>query len=157
MVVSPTIDKYSMCSCCWRKGVTIMSINRHHAKRAKWEERMWEWSEDKEERKSCCHGQQPCSHCSCENNELSWVDVPPSPCIYCILSLSIIKWLSPVDVGGFAETRKILCFSVLALRWAKISTSPVGFPNKEWARESRTLTRGSSACELCGMFTVWLR
>jgi hypothetical protein len=32
------------------------------------------------------------------------------------VSLYLIKWISPVDVGGFAEPRKILCLSVFTLR-----------------------------------------
>jgi len=47
-----------------------------------------------------------------------------------IISLYISNNMdSPVDVGGFAEPRKILCLGVLYLPWAIISTSPVGFPN----------------------------
>ena len=42
---------------------------------------------------------------------VEWWD--PPPCIYCILSQSLINGLSPVDVGGFAEPRKILCLNVL--------------------------------------------
>ena len=83
--------------------------------------------ERKRERGVAAMGSSPCCHCSNERWELSGCD--PPPCIYCILSLSLIKWTSLVDVGGFAEPHKILCVSVLTLRWAIISTSPVGFPN----------------------------
>ena len=42
-----------------------------------------------------------------ERWELSGCD--PPPCIFVILSLSLNNIVSPVDVGGFAEPRKILC------------------------------------------------
>ena len=50
----------------------------------------------------------------CVNWELSECD--PPPCIIVILSLPLNNIVSPVDVGGFAEPRKILCVSVFALR-----------------------------------------
>ena len=61
----------------------------------------------------------------------SWVWVKWSSfSMYCvvILSLSLNNIDSPVDVGDLPNHVKY-CVSVLALHWAIISTSPVGFPN----------------------------
>ena len=64
------------------------------------------------ERKSELQWQQPCCHCSSCKRAGSWVWVKwSSSSIYVvILSLYISNNIdSPVDVGGFAEPRKILC------------------------------------------------
>ena len=66
-------------------------------------------SEEKEKRKGCCHGQQPCS---CKGSrDVSWV--MSSSMYYCNPFSTSNNIVSPVDVGGFAEPRKILCLSVL--------------------------------------------
>ena len=72
------------------------------------ERELWEWSdENKRERGAAAMGSSPAAICSsvCE------LGVEWSSSMYCFvnLSLSLIQWLSPVDVGGFAEPRKILC------------------------------------------------
>jgi hypothetical protein len=68
-------------------------------------------------------GSSPVAICSrvCE------LGVEWSSSMYCFvnLSLSLIQWRSPVDVGVFAEPRKILCQCALSLLWATISTPPV--------------------------------
>ena len=65
----------------------------------------------------------------------SWVWVKwSSSSMYCvvILSLSLNNIDSPMDVGDLSNHVKY-CVSVLALRWAIISTLPVGFPNIKYA------------------------
>jgi len=79
-----------------------------------WEE--WEcvrvkWREE-ERKRSCCHGQQLCCHMQQSVWAGSWVIL--LHVFIVTLSLSLIQWLSPVDVGDFAEPRKILCQCALA-------------------------------------------
>jgi hypothetical protein len=65
---------------------------------------------------------------------------PPSSCIYCILSLSLIKWTSPMNVGDLPNHVKY-CVSVLSLQWATIRTPPVrlrGSQNLPTLLSSRT-------------------
>jgi len=57
------------------------------------------WREE-ERKRSCCHGQQSVW-------AESWVIL--LHVFIVTFSLSLIQWLSPVDVGDFAEPRKILC------------------------------------------------
>ena len=61
----------------------------------------------------------------CVSWELSLSGCDPSPpCIYFILSLSLIKWTSPVDVGNLPNHVKYYV-SLLSLQWATIRTPPV--------------------------------
>jgi uncharacterized membrane protein len=60
--------------------------------------------------------------------EFEWMWSSSFMYLYCILSLYLIIWTSPVDVSDLPNHVKY-CVSVLSFQWATISTSPVGFPN----------------------------
>jgi len=68
-------------------------------------ESVWEWSDEKKRERLCCHMQQSVW-------AESWVIL--LHVFIVTLSLSLIQWLSPVNVGDFVEPRKILCQCALA-------------------------------------------
>jgi hypothetical protein len=99
---------------CWR-GSPCLPIKEA----CFWEqsESVWEWSDEKKrERGVAAMGSRVCESevtrrrekeellpyaAECVSWELSLSGCDPSPpCIYFILSLSLIKWTSPVDVGN---------------------------------------------------------
>jgi hypothetical protein len=104
------------------EGLTMFAYKRGMFLRAKWECVRVKWREEKRKR-SCCPLLPYAAECVSWELSLSGCD-PPPPCIYCILSLSLIKWTSPVDVGVLPNHVKY-CVSVLSLQWATIRTPPV--------------------------------
>jgi hypothetical protein len=105
---------------CWR-GSPCLPIKEA----CFWEqnESVWEWSDEKKRERVAAALLPYAAECVSWELSLSGCD-PPPPCIYCILSLSLIKWTSPVDVGALPNHLKY-CVSVLSLQWATIRTPPV--------------------------------
>jgi hypothetical protein len=102
--------------------------------------------------------QQPCCHYSSCNSCVWELRVeqngcnPPPPCIYYILSLSLIKWTSFVDVGDLPNHVKY-CLSVLSLQWKTIRTPPVRAWGSQNPQQFAPLPLESWACFGLGLLS----